>query len=154
MADVLDLGMRALAYPVCWTILVNGLDDLFIDANYYLRGLYRDGERAITTQELKANEAKRIAMMVPAWAESEVIHKMLELNLEQLDYDHSDFDWQLRVWIGFSNDAGSQYFTGLIDGVTYTETALTQEQIASELITPVEVKGKLTTTWAGVKTNL
>ena len=76
------------------------------------------------------------------------------LEVGVFDYDHSDFDWQLRVWIGFSNDAGSQYFTGLIDGVTYTETALTQEQIAAELITPVEVKGKLTTTWAAVKTDL
>jgi adsorption protein B len=105
LADVLDLGMRALAYPVCWTILVNGLDDLFIDANYYLRGLYRDSERAITTEELKANEAKRIAMMVPAWAESEVIHKMLELNLEQLDYDNEDYD----IFVGtYANDPATQ----------------------------------------------
>ena len=68
------------------------------------------------------------------------------------EYDHSDFDWQLRVWIGFSNDAANTYFTGTIDGATYTEAALTPEEIADEMSTAVEAKGKLTTTWAGVKT--
>jgi len=97
--------MRAVAYPVCWTILVNGLDDLFIDANYYLRGLYKDSERAITTEDLKAVTPGRIAMMVPAWDESEVIHKMLELNLEQLDYSHDDYD----IFVGtYANDPATQ----------------------------------------------
>lgn len=97
--------MRAVAYPVCWTILVNGLDDLFIDANYYIRGLYKESERAITTAELKASKSNRIAMMVPAWDESEVIHRMLELNLEQLDYDHSDYD----IYVGtYANDPATQ----------------------------------------------
>ena len=105
MADVLDLGMRMVAYPVCWTILVNGLDDLFIDVNYYARGLYKESERAITTTDLKAGKSGRIAMMVPAWDESEVIHKMLELNLEQLDYAHSDYD----IFVGtYANDPATQ----------------------------------------------
>ncbi len=70
------------------------------------------------------------------------------------DYDHSDFDWQKRVWIGFSNDGANNYFTGLIDGVTYTDAALSQDDVVGELMsTAVEAQGKLTTTWGGVKTD-
>ena len=90
MADVLDLTMRAMAYPVCWTILVNGLDDLFIDANYFLRGLFKEEKRRITVEDLMGAEQKRLAMMVPAWQEDGVIQQMLELNLENLDYDEYD----------------------------------------------------------------
>ena len=105
MADVLDLGMRLVAYPVCWTILVNGLDDLFIDVNYYSRGLFRESERVLTTAALKAEPPKRLAMMVPAWDEADVIHKMLELNLQQLDYDHDDYD----IFVGtYANDLATQ----------------------------------------------
>ena len=105
MADSLDLAMRMVAYPVCWTILVNGIDDLFIDANYYFRGLFRDSERDITTADLRSSPARKIAMMVPAWDEADVIHKMLELNLQQLDYDHADYD----IFVGtYQNDPATQ----------------------------------------------
>jgi len=66
-------------------------------------------------------------------------------------YDHSDFDWQKRVWIGFSNDAGSQYFTGLIDDAAYIEAALTADEVVN-LITAVEPAGKVATTWSSIKT--
>ena len=105
MADSLDLAMRMVAYPVCWTILVNGVDDLFIDANYYLRGLFRESERDITTADLRAAPTRKIAMMVPAWDEADVIQKMLELNLQQLDYDHADYD----IFVGtYQNDPATQ----------------------------------------------
>jgi len=66
-------------------------------------------------------------------------------------YDHSDFDWQDRVWIGFSNDAANQYFGGLIDDAAYISAALTASEV-EELITAVEPTGKLTTTWSSIKT--
>ncbi|MCP4872870.1 MAG: glycosyl transferase family protein [Proteobacteria bacterium] len=103
MADVLDLTMRAMAYPVCWTILVNGLDDLFIDANYFLRGLFKEENRRITVEDLMAGEQKRLAMMVPAWQEAGVIQHMLELNLENLNYDQYD------IFVGtYLNDPDTQ----------------------------------------------
>jgi bacteriophage N4 adsorption protein B len=105
MADVLDLAMRAVAYPVCWTIMINGVDDFFIDANYFLRGLFKEDQRRITIEDLKSEEQKRIALMVPAWQEAGVIRQMLELNLEQLDYDHDALD----IFVGtYQNDADTQ----------------------------------------------
>ena len=105
MADTLDLAMRMVAYPVCWTIMLNGLDDGFIDANYYLRGLFRENHRRITVEDLKAKPQQRIAMMVPAWQEAEVIQPMLELNLKTLDYDTANYD----IFVGtYANDKATQ----------------------------------------------
>ena len=54
-------------------------------------------------------------------------------------YDHSDFDWQKRVWIGFSNDAKNNYFKGYIDDVTYTSVPLTATQINLQLMSRDQV---------------
>jgi hypothetical protein len=67
-------------------------------------------------------------------------------------YDHSDFDWQKRVWIGFSNDAGQQYFKGLIDEVVYYSAPLSADELAGIMVA-VEPAGKLTTTWSSIKAN-
>ncbi len=105
MADVVDLAMRAVAHPVCWAILLNGVDDLFIDLNYYLRGLYREERRRITVEDLKAVEQKRIAIIVPAWQEAAVIQQMLENNLQTLDYDPTRYD----IFVGtYRNDEETQ----------------------------------------------
>ena len=105
MADVLDIAMRAFALPVCASILVNGLDDLFIDVNYYLRGLFDDGEARITVEALRGTEPKRIAMLVPAWHEAGVIRQMLELNLRNLDYPTARYD----IFVGcYRNDTETQ----------------------------------------------
>jgi len=105
MADVLDLTMRAVAYPVCWTILVNGVDDMFIDLNYLFRGLFKSDRRKVTVEDLKGVEQKRIAMLVPAWQEAGVIQQMLELNLKQMDYDAARYD----IFVGtYQNDPATQ----------------------------------------------
>jgi len=44
-------------------------------------------------------------------------------------YDHSDFDWHDKVWVGFSNDAKSDYFTGVIDEISLYHQALSAEEI-------------------------
>jgi len=105
VADAVDLAMRAVAHPVCWAILINGVDDLFIDLNYYLRGLYRDERRRITVEDLKSEEQKRIAIMIPAWQEAAVIQLMLENNLQTLDYDPNRYD----IFVGtYRNDLETQ----------------------------------------------
>ncbi len=68
------------------------------------------------------------------------------------DYDHSDFDWQKRVWIGFSNDAGQQYFKGLIDEVAYYSAPLSAGELEGIMVA-IEPVGKLTTTWSSIKAN-
>ena len=105
MADVVDLAMRAVAHPVCWAILINGVDDLFIDLNYYLRGLYREERRRVTVADLKAVDQQRIAIMVPAWDEANVIQLMLENNLQTLDYDPSRYDFFVGT---YRNDVETQ----------------------------------------------
>ncbi|MCO4768503.1 MAG: glycosyl transferase family protein [Deltaproteobacteria bacterium] len=105
MADALDLAMRLVAYPVCGSILVNGIDDMFIDANYYLRGIFKSENRDITVEALKDKAPQRIAMMVPAWQEAEVIQQMLELNLKTLDYPADHYD----IFVGtYQNDKATQ----------------------------------------------
>ena len=109
MADALDLAMRAVAYPVCWSILINGVDDLFIDLNYIFRGLGSSSRRKVTVEDLKEVPQKRLAMMVPAWQEAAVIQQMLELNLRQLDYDEYD------IFVGtYQNDAETQAKVDLV----------------------------------------
>ena len=41
----------------------------------------------------------------------------------------SDFDWQRRINIGFSNDAANDYFDGLIDDVAIWSVALSAQQV-------------------------
>ena len=68
------------------------------------------------------------------------------------DYDHSDFDWQKRVWIGFSNDAANNYFEGLIDEPAYLNVAVPADGIGLFLeSTAVEPADKLSTTWGNIK---
>jgi adsorption protein B len=105
MADVIDIAMRAFTLPVCVGILVNGFDDLFIDLNYYLRGLFDEEEGRLMVGDLRAEEPKRIAMMVPAWQEAGVIRQMLELNLRTLDYPVDKYD----IFVGcYRNDLETQ----------------------------------------------
>lgn len=67
-------------------------------------------------------------------------------------HDSSNFDWQKRVWIGFSNDAATQYFEGLIDNAAYINTPVPADGIGL-LFEPsaVEAVDKLSTTWGDVK---
>ncbi len=69
-------------------------------------------------------------------------------------YDHSDFDWQKRVWVGFSNDAAPNYFTGQIDEFAYLDKPLQADEIKSLMKgsgIAVESISKLTTTWGSMK---
>jgi len=71
--------------------LVSGLDDLFIDLVYYFRKIYRalfcrHLIVPVTRDHLFIRPEKPIAMMIPAWDESEVIGKMLINTITTLDY--------------------------------------------------------------------
>jgi len=105
MADVIDIAMRAFTLPVCATLLVNGLDDFFIDVNYYLRGLFDEEDGRLTVEELRGKEPQRIALLVPAWHEAGVIRAMLESNLRTLDYPLDRYD----IFVGtYHNDTETQ----------------------------------------------
>jgi bacteriophage N4 adsorption protein B len=74
---------------VCF--LFSGIDDLFVDAYYYIRKLYRRLFVAkkypqLTEDDLRKVAEKPIAILVPAWQEQAVIAQMLEHTLRTVDY--------------------------------------------------------------------
>jgi len=52
--------------------------------------------------------------------------------------DQSDFYWQDRFWIGFSNDALDRFFAGLIDEVRIWNYARTQAEIQATMNTTLK----------------
>ena len=68
------------------------------------------------------------------------------------NYDHSGFDWQKRVWVGFSNDAAVDYFEGMIDEIAYLDIPLSKNDLPA-LMQPlaVEMNSKLPTFWSEIK---
>jgi adsorption protein B len=87
--------------------LVSGLDDLFIDLYYWGWALYRKifvmrKHRRLTEEELRGAPEKPIAIMIPAWDESAVIRRMLEVTLQTIDYAN------YHVFVGtYPNDAAT-----------------------------------------------
>lgn len=84
--DLLDAAARALAWPVAGGILLNQLDELAVDLSFAARRLARGPAREVTRAALRRAPTRRIAILVPAWREAEVIGAMLERNLAAVDY--------------------------------------------------------------------
>lgn len=85
-------------------ILFSGLDDLLIDAIYWFhelrRVLQRQPKPVVSVESLRARPEKYLAIMVPAWKESDVIAHMAENTLRTLEYD------KYVVFLGtYRNDA-------------------------------------------------
>jgi adsorption protein B len=103
--DPADHVMHAIAYLVGFAIFINLLDDLFIDLNYFFRKLHLRSQRSLSKAELTAAAPQRIAILVPAWKEAEVIAEMLEHNFSALDYEHDRY----VIFCGtYQNDPGTQ----------------------------------------------
>ena len=79
------LNILAVAY------LIFGLDDLFIDINAYVRRLFPQRATPTELEELYRLPEKRIAIIIPAWHESEIIARMLAGNFERIEYAAYDF---------------------------------------------------------------
>ena len=82
---------KILIIIVSLIFLVSGLDDLFIDACYFFRGLYRrlfirPKYELLTEEKLLQQPEQLIAIMLPAWDESAVIRPMLLNIMRSLDY--------------------------------------------------------------------
>jgi adsorption protein B len=101
----LDSATRALVLPLAAGLLLGQLDELFVDANYLLRGLHRRARRVIGWKSLDQVPQKDVAILVPAWREAEVIRRMLEHNLTNIDYDRARY----TVFCGtYANDPETQ----------------------------------------------
>ncbi len=74
-------------------ILISSIDDLFIDAWYWIRQIYRHltierrvDYRALTADDMRQQQEKPLAIMIPAWLEYDVIAQMIENMVSVLDY--------------------------------------------------------------------
>lgn len=100
--------LKGVALTLAVIILVSGLDDLFIDAAYWVRRLWR----AVTVYSRHAPfgvhilhqlDEKPLAIMVPAWQEHGVIGNMAELAASTLDYEN------YHIFVGtYPNDLQTQ----------------------------------------------
>ncbi len=99
--------LEYLTAAVAVIILVSCVDDLFIDAVFYLRAIKRRltverRYKPLTPDQLMDRPEQHIAIMVPAWLESDVIAAMIEGMVGTLDYRH------YTVFVGtYRNDAAT-----------------------------------------------
>jgi len=104
------------AVRVYWTVLswatvytalvifVSSIDDTFLDLYYWVltaqNFLLRPFRRIPSVERLRALPEKRLAVLIPAWQEADVIARMVDHTIEELDYRAYD------IFIGvYPNDA-------------------------------------------------
>ncbi len=89
--------------------LVFGIDDLIVDAVYYVRVMYRwlfkrKWVKPVTLSQLRGIPEQRLAILVPAWDESAVIARMLINTAGTLDYRNYD------IFVGtYPNDVATRH---------------------------------------------
>lgn len=98
-------GLEVVIAIVAVIILISSLDDLFIDAWYWIR----EAKRSLTIKrkhqplnegQLRSVEEQPMAIMVPAWLEYDVIAPMLENMVATLEYKN------YKIFVGtYRNDA-------------------------------------------------
>jgi bacteriophage N4 adsorption protein B len=99
-------GLEVVAAILVLVIFVSSLDDLFIDIWYWVRRLVRRAKiekspqyRRLTPEALRDREEQPLAIMVPAWQESDVIAAMVQNMVEVMEYRN------YRVFVGtYPND--------------------------------------------------
>lgn len=99
-------GLEVIAAILTLVIFVSSLDDLFIDAWYWTRRVFRRARvernpqyRRLSVEQLRDREEQPMAIMVPAWQESDVIAAMIQNMVEVLEYRN------YRVFVGtYPND--------------------------------------------------
>jgi bacteriophage N4 adsorption protein B len=102
------IGLQLVAIALAILILISGIDDLVIDAVYWVRRvwrkttIYRHHER-LNYRALYGPAEKPLAIMVPAWHETGVIGRMAELAATTLDYEN------YHIFVGtYPNDPDTQ----------------------------------------------
>ncbi|AXK82320.1 glycosyl transferase family protein [Pseudolabrys taiwanensis] len=97
-------ALEVLTVIVTVVILLSSLDDAFVDCYYWLREFYRwfwirARYASLSAEALRAKPEVPIAIMVPAWQESDVIAAMLETSKTLIQYD------SYRIFVGvYQND--------------------------------------------------
>ncbi|MFO2972501.1 glycosyl transferase family protein [Legionella pneumophila serogroup 10] len=75
--------------------IISGIDDLFFDAYYWIRYLFRIWKtrhfKPLTYEQLVEKEEQMIAVLIPCWHEAGVIGTMLKHNCYSIDYSNYYF---------------------------------------------------------------
>ncbi|HAT9624255.1 TPA: phage adsorption protein NrfB [Legionella pneumophila subsp. pneumophila] len=75
--------------------IISGIDDLFFDAYYWIRYLFRIWKtrhfKPLTYEQLAEKEEQMIAVLIPCWHEAGVIGTMLKHNCYSIDYSNYYF---------------------------------------------------------------
>ena len=95
--DQLVLGCLA---PLAFGVLLNGVDDLFID--WVRLRIWADRRRLPPWRPPPLDREPRAAVLIPCWREADVIEQMIERNIGAIEYDNYD------IWLGlYPNDPDS-----------------------------------------------
>nr|WP_255440269.1 glycosyl transferase family protein [Caenimonas sedimenti] len=88
-------GLEVVAAILALIIFISSLDDVFIDLWYWTRRIFRrvkverDGRYSkLTPEMLRDRQEQPLAIMVPAWQESDVIAAMVQNMVEVLEYQN------------------------------------------------------------------
>ena len=84
-----DHWVAALLVPLAYWVLINGVDDLFID--FAAIAGYLTLPRAPDESEINAIPERPMAIFVPVWRESRVIRKMIQNNVTKVRYHNVTF---------------------------------------------------------------
>lgn len=97
----LDRLTLELLAPLAVWVFASGLDDLVIDLSWFWL-LLRQGLGSRSPQCAQRKGEPRIAILAPCWQESDVLERMLQRNLGNIQYRNYD------IWIGlYPNDESS-----------------------------------------------
>ena len=98
---MLDSLAVELIAPLALWVCLNGLDDVFLDLQFAWRWL-RGRIRARVWERRSESKHRRLALLVPCWAEQEILERMLQLNAAAIRGPGRD------VWVGlYPNDRAS-----------------------------------------------
>jgi bacteriophage N4 adsorption protein B len=99
--------LEKISAAVAIFILISSIDDLFIDAWYWIREAHRTlvikrRHTPLRPEQLRERDEQPLAIMIPAWLEYDVIAPMLENMVTVLDYR------QYAIFVGtYVNDAAT-----------------------------------------------
>ncbi len=105
---ILTDSIQIVTTVIAMILLLIGLDDLIMDGLAHLRQFYRyvfvyRKHRALIIEDLNRKPEHHIAVLVPAWRESDVIEQMIANTLQHSDYK------RYRIFIGYyANDTDTE----------------------------------------------
>lgn len=143
LPELLDAVARAGAWPIATAILANQVDELFVDGSFLARGLHRRARRTLPPEALRDAPRRRIAILVPAWQESDVLGQMLAKNLAAIDYDRDRYDFFCGT---YRNDPATQ---ACVDAVARVERSVRKVVVPHD--GPTSKADCLNWIWRGVR---